>query len=482
MAVNMQVDGEKLDSDLTSVADAIRAQSGKAAAIAFPDGFVKEIGKLSGGGGAVTEKDVNFYDYDGTLLAAWTLEELTEETELPGLPSRPGLVCQGWNWTLEALKAAGQKMNVGAVYITDDGKTRIYIHLEEGRTSPALGCCPNGTVTVDWGDGTEPDTLTGTSLTTVVFTPNHAYAAPGDYMITLAVSGTMAFKGGDYYSTILNYSATRSPIDYVYLDAVLKIEIGSGVTRLRMRSFESCYSLACITIPNSVVSIQEKVFEGCRSLVSVTLPNGVSGIPSDAFASCYSLTSVMLPNSLKSIGSNGFSNCRALPGIRIPESVNSIEARAFMNCHDLRFIKLPASITAIKSSSFLSCAILASVVTPEGITTIEGNAFSECYNLKAIVISNGVTSIAQDAFSYCRRLASVTIPSGVTNIAGYSFSSCYGVRFYDFSSCTSIPTLANSNAFTGIPSDCEIRVPAALAEEWKAATNWATYADYIVGV
>ena len=43
-----------------------------------------------------------------------------------------------------------------------DGKTRVYIHLEYGRTSPMLGVCPNGTVTVDWGDGTEPDTLTGT--------------------------------------------------------------------------------------------------------------------------------------------------------------------------------------------------------------------------------------------------------------------------------------------------------------------------------
>ena len=42
--------------------------------------------------------------------------------------------------------------------------------------------------------------------------------------------------------------------------------------------------------------------------------------------------------------------------------------------------------------------------------------------------------------------------------------------------------LSNTNAFTGIVADCEIRVPAALADEWKAATNWATYADYIVGV
>ena len=38
------------------------------------------------------------------------------------------------------------------------------------------------------------------------------------------------------------------------------------------------------------------------------------------------------------------------------------------------------------------------------------------------------------------------------------------------------------NAFNNISADCEIRVPAALADEWKAATNWSTYADHIVGV
>jgi hypothetical protein len=59
----------------------------------------------------------------------------------------------------------------GDVPAPDDGKTRVYISLPEGRTSPMLGCCPNGTVTVDWGDGTEPDVLTGTSTSSVKWTP-----------------------------------------------------------------------------------------------------------------------------------------------------------------------------------------------------------------------------------------------------------------------------------------------------------------------
>lgn len=96
------------------------------------------------------ESDINFWDYDGTLLYAWTLAELAGKTELPPLSSHDGLICQGWNWTFQDIKSVGHAVDVGAMYITDDGKTRIYIHLEEGRTSPMLSICPNGTVTVDW--------------------------------------------------------------------------------------------------------------------------------------------------------------------------------------------------------------------------------------------------------------------------------------------------------------------------------------------
>ena len=37
-------------------------------------------------------------------------------------------------------------------------------------------------------------------------------------------------------------------------------------------------------------------------------------------------------------------------------------------------------------------------------------------------------------------------------------------------------------AFGSIAADCQIRVPAALVNAWKTATNWSTYADHIVGV
>ena len=360
--------------------------------------------------------DITFYDYDGTIVTSWTLAELATKTALPDYPSHEGLTCQGWNWSLADLKTANRKMNVGAMYITDDGKTRIYIRLEEGRTSPMLGVCPNGTVTVDWGDGTTPDTLTGTDTTVVQYTPNHAYAAPGEYVIKLTVDGTMGFYGtsaSNQFSAILRYSSTSDNRNYVYRNSIEKIEIGSSVTSIASNAFYNCYSLTSITIPDSVTSIESNAFRHCYSLTSITIPDSVTSIANNAFSTCYSLLSITIPDS---------------------------------------------------------------------VTSIANNAFSTCYSLLSITIPNGVTSIANNAFGYCYSLASITIPNGVTKIESVAFSNCYSVAFYDFSNHTSVPTLSNTNAFSSIAADCQIRVPASLVDAWKTATNWSTYADHIVGV
>ena len=87
------VDADQLDADLTSVADAIRIKGKTTASLDFPDGFVGAIDNIKTGDDApVAEKDVNFYDYDGTLLHSYTVAEAQELTELPELPEREGLI------------------------------------------------------------------------------------------------------------------------------------------------------------------------------------------------------------------------------------------------------------------------------------------------------------------------------------------------------------------------------------------------------
>lgn len=103
-----------------------------------------------------------------------------------------------------------------------------------------------------------------------------------------------------------------------------------------------------------------------------------------------------------------------------------------------------------------------------------------CNMLQAVEIGNSVTSIKREAFKYCYSLASVVIPNSVTSIGSSAFYNCASMAFYDFSQCTSVPTLGGTSVFSSIPSDCKIVVPDALYDEWIAATNWSSHASRIV--
>ena len=375
-------------------------------------------------------KGVNFLDYDGTILYSYTAAEFAALSSMPANPTRDGLTAQGWNWSLtnaKAYVAKYGKLNIGQMYITDDGKTRIYIHLEEGRTSPVLGVCPNGTVDIDWGDGTTHDTLTGSDTSTAVYTSAHNYAAPGDYVIQLTVTGSMGFRS----QGPLVYASESDNRDYVYKNAVQKVELGSGVT-----------------------SIGSAAFQNCRSLSSITIPNGVTSIGDYAFQDCYSLSNITIPDSVTSIGVMAFINCRSLSSITIPNGVTSISDYAFQNCRSL-----------------------SSITIPNGVTSIGDYAFQDCRSLSSITIPNGVTSIGGAAFQDCCSLSSITIPNGVTSIGPSAFLRCYGIaRLYFLP--TTPPSVSNSNAFSYIPTDCVIHVPVGSLSAYTSATNYPSSSTY----
>nr|DAO56663.1 MAG TPA: leucine-rich repeat protein [Caudoviricetes sp.] len=449
-------------TDLTSVANAIRTKGGTTAQLVYPSGFVSAINAIETGGGGtpIDESDITFYDYDGTIVAAWTLAELATKTELPAYPSHENLTCQGWNWTLADLKSTNRKMNVGAMYITDDGKTRIYIHLEKGRTSPMLGVCPNGTVTVDWGDGTTPDTLTGTSLTAVKWTPNHAYATPGDYVIKLTVDGTMGFGGHYLGGYLLHAIQDNSNKNIAYLNNVKKVELGSGITsEIGNKAFYDCYSLKAISIPNYITKIANHMFYYCYSLTFLTIPSGV-----------------------KEIWQQPFFKCQSLNTVAIPKGISWFSDGTFMGCSSLKSVTIDGTFTSLLANMFNGCFTLTSFIIPTTITKLDSGVFANCSSLLSITLPNKITKIDGYTFEYCYSLLSLAIPNGITSIKAYTFIDCYSMQFYDFSNHTSVPTLENINAFSNIPTDCQIRVPSSLVDTWKAATNWSTYADHIIGV
>lgn len=460
------------------------------------------VGTMSSSNATTAKKDVNFYDYDGTLLYSYTVAEVQELAELPALPTQPGLICQGWNYDLETIKSYNRAVDIGATYITDDGKTRLYIKIAaEGRMTVPLyfSQTVSDGVIINWGDGSTTETLSGTSKVNT----SHTYTSTGDYVISLAVtSGTL---GLGHRSSSYCVMGSTGNTGQVYCNMLQKVEIGSGVTSIDYYTFQNCSSLASIVIPNSVTKINGGAFGYCRSLASIIIPNGVTSISVNTFDGCYSLASIIIPNSVTSIGRNAFNNCCSLASIVIADSIIIIDDSAFKYCYSLANIAIPDGITSIGHAAFYDCRSLINITIPDGITDIEGLTFYRCHSLASVVIPDSVTSIGDTAFEGCHSLASIVIPDGVTSIGSsmflgcYSlasiiipdsvtsigqaaFKDCYGVAIYDFTNHTIVPTLSNANAFSNIPSDCVIKVPAALYDEWIAATNWSTYASQIVAV
>ena len=196
-----------------------------------------------------------------------------------------------------------------------------------------------------------------------------------------------------------------------------------------------------------------------RTATSFEIPEGTTGIGSYAFAYCLSLASIIMPDSVTSIGEGAFGNCTSLTSITIPDSVTSIGRSAFSDCTGLTSITIPDSVTSIGDS-----------------------VFEYCTSLTSVIIGNGVTSIVGYAFSGCTGLTSITIPDSVTNIDDGAFEDCTNLTEIDFSTHNAVPTLSDTSAFSNTSASLVIKVPSALLDEWKAATNWSTYADKIVGV
>ena len=476
------------DTELTSIANAIRAKGGTSASLEYPDEFISAIQNIPSGGSSSSEGDVIFIDYDGSIVDAKSKAEInamTSDSDLPANPTHTGLTAQGWNWTVTQLKAQltampDQKIYVGQMYVTTSGATEIDVVMQEGRLNPTLTICPNGTILVDWGDDTTPDEVTGSSYTTKQAV-SHTYARAGNYTIKISkTSGDgYAFYGSSTY-LLLRKNATSASENIVYANAIQNIRIGNNA-RISNSSFLNCYSLASITIPNTVTSIGSNAFCACYSLTNITIPSTVTSIGSSAFQNCSSLARITIPSTVTSIGSSAFYGCYSLPTITIPSTVTSIGNNAFCICYSLTSIIIPSSVTSIGSNAFQNCYSLTRITIPSTVTSIGGNAFCACYSLTNITIPSTVTSIGSNAFYSCYSLARITIPSDVASIGNSAFQYCYGMSEYHFQSET-VPT-GGTTMFANIASDGVIYVPYSadhsILEAYKTATNWSIYASYM---
>lgn len=388
------------------------------------------------------ESDINFWDYDGTLLYSWTLAELATKTELPPLPSHDGLICQGWNWTLQDIKDAGRELDIGALYITDDGKTRLYVDVDTETWDDFVlnyWQSTRNATTVDWGDGTTPDSINGDSYVE----HRHVYASSGSYVITMSVKeGTTMWLGRESWMLI-----AKGETDSGRCAMLRKVEVGARVVQTDPNCFCNCCRLESISLPQTTKVYTLRAFERCAQL------------------------RVFIAADMDEIWQT-FYNCQNLRAIATPKGQTQKNNYAIAN-------------TAVRQVNFdMTDANIAQSIERVHIKAVNGTVgdFSACRSLLEVTIPADATTFVAAAFQGDNSLRRVTCLGDIASIPAQVFQRCYPLRFVDLTHCTAVPTLANVNAFDATHAQLEIRVPASLVDAWKAATNWSSLADHIVGV
>ena len=382
------------------------------------------------------KKTVNFIDYDGAIRYSYTAQEANALSALPPNPTHTGLTAQGWNWTLNEIKAQltavpGGDVWVGQMYITTSGDTEIDVAFDDPEyLSPYLFLSfdTGDRANIDWGDGSSQQTTSSFN--------QHQYATTGKYTIHIsAVTGKYRFRNGsgnNYPSILLEETSGNGLRKKKYSDCIKAIRCGSDI-----RS-----------------SLDTGTFRGLSYCEYITLP---SHIPS--------------------LSNYTFTQCDGLKAVIIPSGITDAKSQLFNNCYDLECVSIPPSMTTIGETYAYYLRKLHTITIPSGITALPKNFVYGCVSLTSIYLPSGITSIGESAFNGCSSLSSLTIPSTVTSIGNDGLRYNYCILAYHFLPTT--PPTLGTNVFGGINTDCKIYVPAASVNDYKTASGWSSYASYI---
>jgi hypothetical protein len=419
------------ESTLTDIADAIRSKNGSNDTY-LPSEMADAINDIPL---AIEEKDVNFYDYEGTLLYSYTKQEALALTALPPLPDRTSenLTQEGWNHTrqdvIDKLNIGFKYVCVGCTYHTTDDKTHIYHTPIDTIPSLTIYLTKNSTdsITIDWGDNNS-DTMSSENGD-ISFT--HTYSS--NYFnqeIDITISN---LEGKTYRLDNRIFGTNNTTISKVLCSKNLRFYVGSSTSY--SRGFTSCRALKYISISqynqNTTSYYIRYMFYLCISLKHVNIPSNFR-LYTSTFYYCYSLLHFSVNKSFIT-GYYQFANCFQLNNNDLYIN-NEGETRSFAYVLN----------SCINIDEF--------VIYGTDVLYTQGDAFNSAYKLKKLVINATMSSIEPSTFVNCYNLSDIYINSDV-------------------------PTL--SGALTAPNTFYKIYVPRAYYNNYITASNWADIASHI---
>lgn len=313
------------------------------------------------------------------------------------------------------------------------------------------------------------------------------------------------FKVGMCIDKIRQDRSTVGGHDFSKYISLVSVDISeSNVTSLENMLFSGC-TLNTFIMGDKLEEIGNYCFASCERLNDIQMSNSLSNIGGSAFTKCIVLEEIEMPSSVETIGWSAFKGCTKLSKVSNYENckVSEVSYSCFSDCVALSGITLPSSAIRIDGLAFSGCTSLEDI-NIENITTIGGGAFHSCTNLKNVTFNDFLLEIKEDTFSYSG-LESLKLPSNLISIGNGAFYECRNLRgdvvipesvnkidSSAFLGCNSIgsvkmlsktPPTLGYNVFYNYETNTRypIFVPCDSADEYRAAPNWSTYADRIVG-
>lgn len=356
------------------------------------------IDSISIGGTEAEEKDVNFIDWDGTILYSYTEEEVMALTELPPLPVKAGYTYQGWNWTLEQIKANCQPMTVGAIRVPTDGATRFTFELTPGdnmQISFTFDVASNLEVSIDWGDGTSGVYTASPAV--------HTYSSCGKFVAKISSNQTMSLS---------NFGT--------YLMKLKSVEVGSQITTLKQDFCRNYSYLQAVSLPQNLRNIQRYVFQQCFSLIAVNLPDQIQYLNERVFSECYSLRFLSFSGKASSFAFLEYpvASCSSLKYLVLPPTTATFNQSAFSGCYRLSRIIFPSSVTRISDSAFNGC---------RSLRIVDLSAKTSVPELGRTVFDN----IRSDAVIYVKNAEMLAAFQVATNWSNYAAMMQIGGKYAD---------------------------------------------------
>lgn len=365
--------------------------------------------------------EVCFWDYEGTLLYSCSMVEAKRMSAMPEFPDHSNnivpLTPLCWNWTLDQLHSIEYPADIGAIYYPTDGKTHFFIELDE-KTGLEFTVRQYNASTIDWGDGNEETTTATGSF-------SHTYAQYGKYH--LKVGNTLvASTGNDDI-----FTPKEAVVDTIYFGK---------------------------DIANSWIAVwNANLFKDTRIEYAVipygpTPPTGTNFLSSTRF--------------LKHINLNYFNNGHTF----------------LSHAYALRHVSLPYTDDTLNCSGTYEFYVAPALTRLRLQGNVSGGrgTFTNCFSLEEIGGSGYLSNTgALSSYDNLYALKKFTIHPDCTAVNGDKFlNNAYSLEdLYVYP--TTPPTLQYASINTH--SFLRIHVPASSLTAYKEATNWSTYADYMIG-